>query len=157
MGDVNSPTIEPEREHDCPQRPRKTDAAEGPRPAPAYWGEAITQIGFLGGRWWAISGREPAEYATAITYCPWCGIALEAEQPATGSTARRRRRLPDGRQENDLSREEMSQLGSRGPEEPRFRRKRPRGAERDGEDKPGHDERSQRSLQEDGEGHHEPE
>jgi hypothetical protein len=121
-------TIEPEQEHDCPQRPQEPDSAEGPRPPPAYWGEAITQIGLLGGRWWAISGREPPEYATQIRYCPWCGIDLMNESPQSPIQRRQRRRIPDCRQENELSREEMAQFGARGGDAPPLRRRRPRGA-----------------------------
>jgi hypothetical protein len=137
---VNSPTIEPDSEHDCPQRPPKTAAAEGPRPAPASRGEAITQIGFLGGRWWAISGREPAEYATPIKFCPWCGIDLADGEPRAPTQRRQRRRTAECRQENELSREEMVQLGARGAEEPRFRRKRPRAVGRSHGDEAGRDE-----------------
>jgi hypothetical protein len=140
---IDEMTREPERKHECPGRPPNDDEEHGPRPAPAYWGAAISQIGYLGGRWWAISGRMPPEYATPIRFCPWCGIDLADEEPPAPTQRRQRRRNPECRQENDLSREEMVRLGSRGAEEPRFHRKRPPAVGRGHEDDAGGKGRSE--------------
>ena len=36
------------------------------------YGPAITSIMFWDGQWWAGNG----EYATAISFCPFCGVKL---------------------------------------------------------------------------------
>jgi uncharacterized protein (DUF433 family) len=63
---------EPEVVHDCPDRESVVGqlAAGEVRPAQKYWGQAVTTVGLLGARWWAISG-DPPEYATPIRFCPW--------------------------------------------------------------------------------------
>jgi hypothetical protein len=54
-------------------------------------------------------------------------FTLGPEGPLPAPThGRQRRRIPDCHQENNLSREEMVKLGSRGDEEPQLRRRTPR-------------------------------
>lgn len=64
------------RSHDCKERAKVERAvAAADRPAPSHWGEAISDVVWLNGNWWAVAG-EPPEYATAIRFCPWCGVPL---------------------------------------------------------------------------------
>ena len=41
----------------------------------ARYGPAFETIECFDGRWWAHND----EYATEVTFCPWCGVRLEPE------------------------------------------------------------------------------
>lgn len=65
--------------HRCPHRDAVHNAADGRvAPAPRHWGAAITEILQSDGSWWAVSG-DPAEYATPVRFCPFCGADLQSE------------------------------------------------------------------------------
>lgn len=73
------PESEPTRTHVCPERNEVTRSGAGSSsPSPREWGESITAIVELDGLWWSVSG-DPPEYSTAIAYCPWCGLELNAQ------------------------------------------------------------------------------
>lgn len=64
--------------HECRVRAEVVAATpKAERPASKHWGQAVTAVVYLGGQWWTIAGQDPAEYATPIRYCPWCGVLLD--------------------------------------------------------------------------------
>ncbi len=70
--------IEVEERHECPARDAHRSAEHGPsdrRIPAARYGPALTRIERSDGRWWAHND----EYATEISFCPWCGEELEPE------------------------------------------------------------------------------
>jgi hypothetical protein len=72
---------EPEDRHDCPKRKEHLGAGHGPgwddegAPSERLWGDAVVRIERVGGRWWAHNG----EYATEVSFCPWCGVRLDGK------------------------------------------------------------------------------
>jgi hypothetical protein len=61
--------------HPCPEQVRHLGARPGPAddriPATRYE-PAITKSEKANGRWWGHND----EYATEISFCPWCGTEL---------------------------------------------------------------------------------
>jgi hypothetical protein len=53
-----------------------TCGPDGASPLQDIYGPAVTGIDFWNGQWWATNG----EYATAISYCPFCGQKLHREE-----------------------------------------------------------------------------
>jgi uncharacterized protein (DUF433 family) len=68
----------PEDRHQCPARTDHLGAGHGPgwddddSTPDRLWGDAIRRIERVGGRWWAHN----EEYATEVSFCPWCGVEL---------------------------------------------------------------------------------
>jgi hypothetical protein len=67
--------VDVEEQHECPEQVGHRGARPGPAdeqvPATRY-GPAITRVEKSGGRWWGHND----EYATEISFCPWCGREL---------------------------------------------------------------------------------
>jgi hypothetical protein len=64
--------------HDCPVKTRHLGISRlgpGADLPEARYGPAFEQIEYFDGRWWAHND----EYATEVTFCPWCGSRLDPE------------------------------------------------------------------------------
>jgi hypothetical protein len=75
MRDLQKALEAPEEAHVCEERDRHRGLAvriSDTDPPEELYGAAITRIEQLRGRWWAHNG----EYATEITFCPFCGAQL---------------------------------------------------------------------------------
>jgi uncharacterized protein (DUF433 family) len=83
---------EPEDRHDCPNRKEHLGAGHGPgwdddaAPPERLWGDAVTRIERVGGRWWAHDN----EYATEVSFCPWCGVRLHGDDQSVAADDVRR-------------------------------------------------------------------
>lgn len=67
-------------EHQCPERERHRGIDAHDDQSPEHlWGPAIQRIAYVEGTWWAHN----SEYATQVSFCPWCGRELAASDDTT--------------------------------------------------------------------------
>lgn len=68
----------PSETHECPEKERHwgiSRQSPGTDSPEARYGPAFEKIGCFNGRWWAHND----EYATEVSFCPWCGRRLDPQ------------------------------------------------------------------------------
>lgn len=69
----------PSATHECPEKERHLGISRqgpGADSPEARYGPALEGIARFNGRWWAHND----EYATEVSFCPWCGRGLDPEE-----------------------------------------------------------------------------